>query len=111
MYLYYFIGTATQRQVDELHADIGATAIKFNEFSTENHKYMEGLANNISAYSKNLSHTVEAGVQRIEIEIKNAGAEINNVELVLTDVVNMLVLNQHIQSVTEMLNNIAADCR
>lgn len=72
---------------------------------------MEGLAHNISAYSTNLSQTVEMGVHKIEKQINETDSEVNNAEVVFMDVNYMLILNQHIQSVTEMLNNVAADCR
>lgn len=107
-------GTATQQDIDNLHVDVGKIELKFNQFSKENHVYMEGVAANITAYSQNLSRVVSSGFKTLQAEIeiaKNRSAQINQAEIVFSDVFNILILNQHIQTAVDLMDKVGADCR
>lgn len=105
------LGTATEGDIDKLHVDIGKLALKFNKFSEENHMYMDGVAANISAYTHNLSNAVGSGFQKFQKEINKTAGAINKVEIIFADVSNYLILNQHLQTVVDLMDDVAADCR
>lgn len=102
---------ATEGDIDELHTDIGTLAQKFNQFSSDSNRYMKDLSTNLTAYSKNLSGLVEQGFLRVETEINKTAVELNQVEVAIADITNNLVLSQHLQSVVDLMNEVASDCR